>query len=98
MDIEYPILLTVDIEEVRTSSTSLVKPKRRLQIEEIIDNSLALVPYESDEVDPIIFNIPVDSDQETEFELRAEVCIEREGMLAASLGEDRDGCNEEVPA
>ena len=62
VDIEYPIQLIVDIEEVSTSGTSSVKPKRRLQIEEIVDNSLALVPYESDEVDPISFSIPKDNE------------------------------------
>ena len=73
-----------------------MKARRRLQLEEIADNSLALVPYEPNEVDPVSFSIPKDSEQEIAPELRPEVCTEKE--CASGLGENKGGCNEEAAA
>ena len=44
VDVKHQIHLIVDIEEVITTSTSPIKAKPRVQLEEIVDNSVAIVP------------------------------------------------------
>ena len=96
MNVEYPIQLIVDIEEVATSGTYPMKARRRLQIEEIVDNSLDLVPLHYLEVEPIQICIPEDIEQEMETEVRYEVCTEKE-VSDIGLGEDKVS-NKEVEA